>query len=76
MGTIKCPKTCKGELIRVMAFFLRNAQNSNGFNFGTFSLLKLVTCFFLEMPHLCHLHNRVRKGDISKKKYENGTFGE
>ena len=34
-----------------------------------FSFLKLVTCFFLEMSHLCHFQNRMGKWDISKKKY-------
>ena len=51
--TTNCPKkACEGELNHVMAleFFFEMPQNR--FDFGNFSVLKLVTCFFCKMPNL------------------------
>ena len=34
-----------------ICIFFWNAPKSSIFNFGAFPVLKLITCFFLEMPH-------------------------
>ena len=51
--------------------FFRNAQKSKSFIFGSFSVLKLTTCFFempnflifffVEMPHFSYLILKMRK---------------
>ena len=45
-------KVCGGCILHVMAFafVFKMPQNRTLFIFGDFPVLKLVTCFFLEMP--------------------------
>ena len=63
-------KVCGGDILHVMAytFVFEMPQNRTLFIFGDFPVLKLVTCFFLEMshffmfedfeiPHISHFQN-------------------
>ena len=45
-------KACERWFCHVIAFahFFRNARKSKNFIFGFFSVLKLITCIFFEMP--------------------------
>ena len=62
----------------MLTFFLEMPQNSNSFNFGTFSVLHPITClflkmshfqcaFFLAMPHCSHLILHMGKCGIYRK---------
>ena len=58
-GIMKCPKNMwkmyfSREAICILFW---NAPNSNNFIFGSFLVLKLVTCLFFEMPHFSVVKN-------------------
>ena len=47
--------------------FIWNAPKSRNFIFGSFSVLKLITCLFFEMPHFSHFQNQIGKNGAFQK---------
>ena len=53
------------------AYFSWNAPKSKIFIFGSFLVLKLITCFFLEMPHFSYLILKMGKmGHFRKNEHK------
>ena len=58
-GNMKCPKKHVNRILSCDSIDINfwNAPKSENYLFGSFSILKLITCLFFEMPHFLMFEN-------------------